>query len=205
MSTVTERAQKAKVDKFAARRSELADAALSAIADGGFARTGLRDIAARVGLSHGVLHYYFRDKDDLIAHAVWQYKSECARRYDPVVATATTASELADGFAAEMASTLQDDADMHRLWYDLRTQAMYEEGFRDTIVAIDALLTDMVWTVLRRYADLAGREIAIERDEAYALVDGAFLNALIAFLRGDLDSPARLQGTAARLLAAVLR
>lgn len=201
MGTVAARPGRARVDKFAARRRELADPALSAIASSGFARTGLREIAARAELSHGVLHYYFQGKDDLIAQAVWQYKSECARRYDPIVASARTATEFIDGFGAEIATTLRDDADMHRLWYDLRTQAMFDEGFRDTIVEIDGLLADMVWALVRRFAELTDAQTTVDRDEAYALFDGVFQSALIALMRGDLDAPERLRSRAGKLLA----
>ena len=204
MSQVSDRAGRAAADKFAVRRRALADAALTTIADRGFANTGLRDVAAQADLSHGVLHYYFESKDDLVGQAIWQYKSECARRYDPIVASSTTAEELAARFAEEMAATLRDESDMHRLWYDLRNQALFDAGFRDTIIAIDGLLSDMVWAVVERYADLRGTTVRIDRDDAYALFDGLFLNNLIAYLRGDLSALDRIRAASVRLLAAAV-
>jgi len=202
MSTSTERAERAGANKFAARRRELADSALAAIAENGFARTGLRDISARTDLSTGILHYYFDGKDDLIAQAIWQYKSECARRYDPIVETATTPHELISRFGVEMSATLRDESDMHRLWYDLRNQALFEDGFRDTIVAIDDLLADMVWAVVERHAQLCGGSPTIDRETAYALFDGLFLNCLIGYLRGDLGALDQIRVRSANLLAA---
>jgi AcrR family transcriptional regulator len=202
MSTSTERAERAGANKFAARRRELADSALAAIAENGFARTGLRDISARTDLSTGILHYYFDGKDDLIAQAIWQYKSECARRYDPIVETATTPHELISRFGVEMSATLRDESDRHRLWYDLRNQALFEDGFRDTIVAIDDLLADMVWAVVERHAQLSGGSPTIDRETAYALFDGLFLNCLIGYLRGDLDALEQIRTRSANLLAA---
>lgn len=200
MSEVVTRAEKAGTDKFAARRRELADAALTAIATRGFAHTGLRDIAAYTELSHGVLHYYFEDKDDLIGQAIWQYKSECARRYEPIVESSHSGIELAERFGAEIAATLRDEADMHRLWYDLRNQALFDAGFRDTIIAIDALLSDMVWAVVERFAALEARTPVVDPSSAYALFDGIFLNALIAYLRGDLEAVENLRLASIRLL-----
>ena len=194
------RAERAGTDKFALRRRELADAALAAIAARGFAHTGLRDVASHSELSHGLLHYYFEDKDDLIGQAIWQYKSECARRYDPIVATSQSGAELAERFGAEMAATLRDEADMHRLWYDLRNQALFDAGFRDTIIAIDALLRDMVWAVVERFAELENRPPAVDPLSAYALFDGVFLNSLIAYLRGDLEAVERVRVASIRLL-----
>ena len=202
MSTTTERADRSAADKFAMRRRELADSALAAIAEQGFARTGLRDISARTDLSTGILHYYFSGKDDLIAQAIWQYKSECARRYDPIVQTSVTAEELIARFGVEISATLRDESDMHRLWYDLRNQALFENGFRGTIIAIDELLTDMVWAIVERHAQLCGKTPAIDRETAYALIDGLFLNALIGYLRGDLDALDRLRTRSQNLLKA---
>lgn len=200
MGEVAARAKRSGVDKFALRRRELADAALTAVAERGFANTGLRDVAAHTELSLGLLHYYFEDKDDLIGQAIWQYKSECARRYDPIVETSQTSTELIERFSVEITSTLRDEADMHRLWYDLRNQALFDTGFRDTIIAIDELLIDMVWSVVTRYAELEGRSPAVDARSAYALFDGIFLNALIAYLRGDIDAIDRLRVASIRLL-----
>ncbi|SFS15861.1 transcriptional regulator, TetR family [Microbacterium sp. cf046] len=202
MSTSAERAERAAANKFEVRRRELADSALAAIAERGFANTGLRDVAARNELSTGILHYYFDGKDDLIAQAIWQYKSECARRYDPIVETSASADELVERFGVEISATLRDESDMHRLWYDLRNQALFEEGFRDTIIAIDELLTDMVWAVVERHAQLRGATPNIDRDTAYALFDGLFLNCLISYLRGNLAALDQVRSRTQALLAA---
>lgn len=202
MSTPTQRAERAGTNKFAARRRELADSALVAIAENGFANTGLRDISAQTDLSTGILHYYFSDKNDLIGQAIWQYKSECARRYDPIIETATTAEEFVDRFGVEISATLRDESDMHRLWYDLRNQSLFDEGFRSTIIAIDALLADMVWAVVVRHAELSGGHPTIDRATAYALFDGLFLNCLIEYLRGDLGALDQLRIRTCNLLAA---
>ncbi|KAA9107676.1 TetR/AcrR family transcriptional regulator [Microbacterium rhizomatis] len=201
-SARTDRAARTGANKFADRRRELAATALVTIAEQGFARTGLRDISARTDLSTGILHYYFDGKDDLIAQAIWEYKSECARRYDPIVESSTTAGELIARFGVEISATLRDESVMHRLWYDLRNQALFEEGFRETIVALDDLLADMVWAVVQRHAQLRDTEPSIDRETAYALFDGLFLNCLIAYQRGDADAPEQIRARSGALLAA---
>ena len=83
-----DRIARRQVDKFAERRAQLAAAALQTLAEQGYARTSLRDIAQHSDFSHGVLHYYFSDKIELITYCVRQYKAECVTRYDSIVATA---------------------------------------------------------------------------------------------------------------------
>ena len=45
---------------------------------------------------------------------------------------------------------------MHRLWYDLRNQSMFEPSLREVVLEIDGQLEAMIWRVITRYADLAG-------------------------------------------------
>ena len=117
--------------KFAERRAELGEAALTTLAELGYARTSLREIAQNSEFSHGVLHYYFTDKLDLILCSVRQYKARCVKRYDEVTASATSFDELLDGFVTALGDTLRDEAPLHRLWYDLRAQSLFEQAFRE--------------------------------------------------------------------------
>ena len=82
-------------DKFEDRRRELATAALQTLGELGYARTSLREIAQNSPYSHGVVHYYFADKVELITYCVRQYKAECVQRYDEIVETSASADVLA--------------------------------------------------------------------------------------------------------------
>src|ERR1700739_4885285 len=104
-------------EKFNARRVELAEAALETLGELGFARTSLREIAQNSAFTHGVFHYYFSDKLDLICCCVRHYKAKCVTRYDEVVATAQSREELTEGFIGKMQAPLRLGARMHRLWY----------------------------------------------------------------------------------------
>ncbi|HEY0616664.1 MAG TPA: TetR family transcriptional regulator, partial [Kribbella sp.] len=98
MTEATDRISRRQVDKFAERRSQLATSALRTLSELGYARTSLREIAQNSEFSHGVLHYYFRDKVELITYCVKQYKAECVTRYDQIVATAESAEQLRETF-----------------------------------------------------------------------------------------------------------
>ncbi|MBP3977364.1 TetR/AcrR family transcriptional regulator [Microbacterium sp. BLY] len=202
MTTATKRAERAGTDKFALRRRALAEAALETIAERGFARTGLREIAQHSELSHGSLHYYFTDKNDLIAEAVRISKHGLGDRYLAVLAEADTAEGLAAAVADELARSVRDDAPLHRLWYDLRNQALFESGFGDTIAEVEAQLQQAIWTVVERYTELCGRPSRFPPLLAYALTDGMMQHALIRHLRGDADAIDRLRRDCLDLFAA---
>jgi AcrR family transcriptional regulator len=195
-----DRVARRQVDKFAERRTQLAAAALQTLAELGYARTSLRDIAQNSEFSHGVLHYYFSDKFELITYCVRQYKAECVTRYDSIVATAESPAGLKQGFGAAMAATLREDATMHRLWYDLRNQSLFEEAFRADARDIDQSLERMIWRIVTRYAELAGTPPAVTSSVAYALFDGVFQHALISHLAGDATAARHLEETVQRVL-----
>jgi AcrR family transcriptional regulator len=185
VTEMTDRISRRQVDKFAERRSQLATSALRTLSQLGYARTSLREIAQNSEFSHGVLHYYFRDKVELIMYCVKQYKAECVTRYDQIVSTAEQADQLKVDFGAALAQTCEEDATMHRLWYDLRNQSLFEESFREDTLEIDKSLEQMIWRIVSTYADLAGREVAVTPATAYGLLDGLFQQALFRHLAGD--------------------
>ncbi|MFQ6171379.1 TetR/AcrR family transcriptional regulator [Oryzobacter sp. R7] len=194
-----------RVDKFEARRAELADATLETLGELGFARTSLREIARKTAYSHGLLHYYFRDKVELITYCVRRYKEHCVTRYDEIVATAGGPDELAALFADALVATLLEDTAMHRLWYDVRSQAMFEGDLRATVGDLDRQLEAMVWRVVSRYAELAGRLAAVPSPTAYAVFDGLFENSLVRHIAGDTGAAERLRGDAVWLIGTLVR
>jgi AcrR family transcriptional regulator len=199
-----DRIARRQVDKFAERRAQLAAAALQTLAEQGYARTSLRDIAQNSDFSHGVLHYYFADKFELITYCVRQYKAECVTRYDSIVASADSAAELSRGFGAAMAATLREDATMHRLWYDLRNQSLFDETFRADVLEIDQSLERMIWRIVSKYAELSETPLAMTPSLAYALMDGLFQHALLSHFSGDTSAASDLDEHVQHVLQAVL-
>ncbi len=197
---VSRRASQRQVDKFSVRRDELAAAALQTLSELGYARTSLREIAQNSSYSHGVLHYYFTDKVDLIIHCVRQYKATCVRRYDEIVETSTSAAQLCDGFAEAMAATARDDAPLHRLWYDMRSQSMFEPAFQVDVVEIDESLLQMIWRIVERYSELRGADLIVTPGSAYAIFDGLFQQALLRHHAGDDGALAEMSAQIRELL-----
>jgi AcrR family transcriptional regulator len=75
-----------------ARRRELADAACRVIARNGLAGTTLADVAEESGWSIGSIRYYFPNKDDLVAAALWRV----GERVDDRIRRAAVGMTLSD-------------------------------------------------------------------------------------------------------------
>jgi TetR/AcrR family transcriptional repressor of bet genes len=176
------------VDKHEQRRRALADSALRTLGELGYAKASLREIANNSEFTHGVVHYYFADKLELIVFCVKQYKATCVTRYDGAVAESTSADQLLATFADKLCETIVAEAPMHRLWYDLRSQSMFEESLREAVEQIDRTLEEMIWRIVSRYAELAGTPPVVAQHLAYGAVDGLFQQALLGYLAGDEEA-----------------
>jgi AcrR family transcriptional regulator len=196
----SDRIERTRVDKFSARRIELAEAALETLAELGYARTSLREIAQKSEFTHGVLHYYFSDKVDLICCCVRHYKAKCVTRYDQITSAAQSRDELMKGFLEKLGQTVRDEAGMHRLWYDLRSQSLFEEAFRNDVAEIDKSLEAMMWRIACRFAELGGKQPVISKAAVYALFDGLFQKYLLRHLSNDPQAIPELLDEARRLL-----
>ena len=191
-------------EKVDARRDQLAESALVTLGELGYARTSLREIAQNSPFSHGVVHYYFDNKVELITYCVRYYKAQCVTRYDELVATSTTADELRHRFADKLVETVTAEPHMHRLWYDLRTQAMFEEALREAVLEIDRSLEAMIWRVISTYAELAGAAPRLDPATTYALLDGVFEKALLEHLTGTESALESLHDRATTLLPSLI-
>lgn len=204
LADVSERAR-AKVGKFANRQAELADAALTTLAELGYARTSLRDIAENTEFSHGVLRYYFSDKNDLIIQCIRQYKSVCVRRYDMATEQAETPEGLVDAFTEKLTETLLKETKLHRLWYDLRSQALFDDVLQKDVQQIDRDLEDMTWRIVERYAFLKNGSPILSSRAIYAAIDGLFQEALACVVSGDANGVAELENEVRKMLPVIVK
>ena len=177
----------ARASKHEDRRDQLAESALVTLGKLGYAKTSLREIAQHSPFSHGVVHYYFSSKEELITYCVRYYKRTCVTRYDEIVATSASAQELQSRFAAKLAETIREEGPMHQLWYDLRNQSMFEPTLREVVLEIDGQLEQMIWRVISRYAELADAKPALDASTTYGMLDGLFALTLLAWATGPAE------------------
>ncbi len=103
-----------------------------------------------------------------------------------------------------MAGTLRDDARLHRLWYDLRNQSLFEGSFRKDVQEIDQSLERVIWRIVSTDGDLAGAPVAVSPSVAYAIFDGLFQQALIRHLGGSEAAAGELQANTERILESLV-
>ncbi|HKA02926.1 MAG TPA: TetR family transcriptional regulator C-terminal domain-containing protein [Acidimicrobiales bacterium] len=68
-----------------ARRNEILDVTCQVVIERGFGATRISDVAARLGVSTGLIHYHFDSKDQLLADAFqWAAEADLARLHAEV-------------------------------------------------------------------------------------------------------------------------
>lgn len=166
---MAERARR-KAEKRDAKKVEIASSTLDTLKRLGYANTTLRDITAESGLPLSSLSYYFIDKNELITFCVRLYKAEFIKKLGLSIEDAEGREAVLDRTANALALSIIEDRATHQLWYDIRTQAMFDAGFRDAVDEIEAKLVE----VLTRIAKAAGAQDTSQIQIGYAMVDGIF-------------------------------
>lgn len=172
--------------KREAKKRELAESAIEALKRFGYANTTLRDIAAQSELSLGMLHYYFENKEQLLIYCVRLYKEGFAADIGARIAGAETRESLFQAFAEGLAASIVEDAETHRLWYDIRNQALFDPVFQPVVAEIEASLVGLVELIAGDR--VGGPPIHV----LYGAVDGVFRHLLECQLTGAGRSTAEL-------------
>ncbi|MHB1691535.1 MAG: TetR/AcrR family transcriptional regulator [Thiomonas sp.] len=185
------------------KKLELARHALASLAELGFARINLREIATRSGVSLGVIHDYFEDQNELLIDCVGLYKEAFIRALEERIDVAESASALLSEFVDVLVRAAQDQARTHRLWYDVRAQALFDASFRPAVDDLENRMVGVVQRLLDRVRTLGG-ELApnspIDATSAYVTIDGWFRYFLQQHIAGDVRACASLRQRLAQVL-----
>ena len=158
--------------KREAKKRKLAESAIEALKRYGYANTTLRDIAAQSELSLGMLHYYFENKEQLLIYCVRLYKEAFAADISARIAGARTRESLFRAFAEGLAASIVEDAETHRLWYDIRNQALFDPVFQPVVADVETSLLELIARIAGERTE--GASIPI----LYGVVDGVFRHLL---------------------------
>ena len=133
MSTTNRRRQRVAPDE---RRSAILDAAAEVVVERGLAETRVTDIADRVGISHGLVHYYFPTKDALVTATMHHLAAADTQRLLAAVAASTNATEQLDRLL-RAAVPSSGSRDGWVLWVDAWSAGLRNEAVRQVHEDLD--------------------------------------------------------------------
>jgi len=161
------------------RREAILDAAARIFAEKGYHETGIADIAGELGIGHGTVYRYFKNKDDIAAGV----SDRAVRRLaEALLQESPTASDTLDEYRAQVERIID------RMFAALDDHPHELRFFHRHLLAVDAEMLD-------RAVDAGA--VGIELYLANGVAKG--------FLRPDLDTRLTAQAIVAVLLDVIRR
>lgn len=165
------------------RRAQLIEATLASIARHGFAETTLAHVAKRAKLSQGIVNFYFKTKEDLLAatlrHMVEDYDAHwraAARKAGPSPAAQLLAMIDAD-FDATVASRKKVT-----VWYAFWGEARWRPQYLRLCEELSDAYFGQTRALCQRIADAGGYR-GVDADLVArglnAMIDGLWLDILV--------------------------
>ena len=186
------------------RREELVLAAWRVIAANGIDEVTIRDIARESGYSSGVLAHYFKNKDDLLAHALQLSHTRIRKRYDAEREQAEAADALRaillDNLPLDEQRDLETRIEMSFWARALRNEALHEIQQHES-EALRALLRDLIKNAQEEGAIASEHDVEEVLELLGAVIDGISLHALLYPKRLPPKKQAKVMEFALRLLA----
>lgn len=115
-----------------ARKLQLIEATITTLAQRGYARTTLTEVARLAGLSHGLVNFHFDTKDKLLAETLLYLAEEYRANWTQALDAAgkTPAAQLAAMLAADFNPAICSDSRLSAwcsFWGEAQSRPLYQE------------------------------------------------------------------------------
>ncbi|WP_337863685.1 TetR/AcrR family transcriptional regulator [Nitrososphaera sp.] len=130
------------------KAGRILEAAVQVLSKKGYESTTINDIADRAGISRGLLHYYFKDKEDLVANAL---SFGFGPMWDASIGSLSSArspSELADRMVEVLKKNVKENPDFSALLFEMwvsgrrsaKIRKVFADGLNEAITRLTVLL-----------------------------------------------------------------
>ncbi len=140
------------------RREAIVDAALAVARRKGLAATTVRDVAAEMGTSSGLVHHYFETMDDVLAAAFERVAGDELAETEAVLAEAGDPLAVIAAFLSSYAPVGEDWS--FQLWLDAWSEAARRPVLREASSRLN-----LGWAALLERAIREGVEAGVFRSE----------------------------------------
>lgn len=122
--------------KSEASRQQVLDAAIQALADGGYAKTSVSHIATRAGMSKGAVHYHFESKDELMAEVLERCATVMRDRVRAAWQAPGEPAEKIRRALRELRDSRRQGAPELRVLADFMAQSLHDEKLRSALATM---------------------------------------------------------------------
>jgi len=147
-----------------------------------FDKTSIRDIAGVAGVNHGLLHYYFKNKEDIltqyISYVIDHYKSMFNGWLSDIEPQSISEKELIEKFFSFMNSRITLNKNLSKVFIEIWEIAAYNANIRSILQQTYREWIDTLGQMLNMVAknEAAARQISIA---TVAFLEGMALFSII--------------------------
>lgn len=183
-----------KVGMEPVRRQALISAVIEAIHDRGLGQVTMGEIARRAGVSAGLAHHYFGNKNQLLIATMRHLLSELGDEIQQRLSAAETPQDRIRAIVEGNFSACQFRPSVISAWLAFYVEAQTDEEARRLLRVYQRRLES---NLLHALQDLVSRERAVDIAEmAASLIDGVWIRRSLAGEAPDPMSAAQLVETA---------
>ncbi len=128
------------------QQEKILDAAYYCIAKEGYARTSLRQIAAKAGVAVSQIGYHYQNKEGLLLAVVARAAHNYHEYMQGYLKPEMSAKEKGEQFIILYQKVLESDPELFRVLYDLAGLALWSDPFRSQVRAVFQGIMDQITT-----------------------------------------------------------
>lgn len=160
------------------KRDKVVEAAYKVMSEKGYEKASIKDIANEAGITPGLIHYYFRNKEeiltDLLLASSQQYTQDMQRLQSSV-----PAAHLAKAALSEPKERVERQPDWYKLRFELFALGLRNPQISDRVNALLGNARTGIEEILHKVAGSAGDEADSVAAIMLACFDGLALQKLL--------------------------
>jgi len=127
--------------------NEILKNALKVLAKNGYENTTIANIATESGVSRGILHYYFSNKEDLVSK-VLAYSSENIIQTTIKGIKGKTVEEIADNIIKDCIQSFKEYPDFYAFLFEMWCASRRSDKIKNELIICSAKVTESIEKVL---------------------------------------------------------
>jgi AcrR family transcriptional regulator len=139
------------------RRKQILEALHTCLLEKPFHKTSIKDIAQKAGLNHGALHYYFKNKEDLLLEYIEYTQNKFIRIfYERFKSEFEKSAADLQTFQEKMRWALYEMAfnqEYARIYTEIWAHALYSEKVMDKLKGMYRVLREQVFAEVTHFVD----------------------------------------------------
>ena len=136
------------------KRKQILEALNTCLLKKPFLKTSIKDIAREAGVNHGLMHYYFKSKDDILLHyidfTIDKYNAIYAEWFESISKTGMDEKEIIEEAIKLMIGKITLNTDLSRIFIEIWEIALYNKNVRERLRKMYAVWESTLDTLLTR-------------------------------------------------------